>query len=150
MHFNILPCALVTSTDWQLHSHNFQLGCIKKPFIRISQVQPTCQLVPVLWTSFCCKSFCSATLPLCTSWAWAYKIAAHYHGCQQFFVCCTSFYLFDYTGFFLEFTCNSNYIATNKVHYRAKQILTQKFDSPGFQIEHQLNWKVHTFSQGIQ
>ena len=52
----------------------------------------------------------------------------------------------------LGFACNSNYIATksNKVRSCAKQILTQKFDSPGFQIEHQLNWKVDTSSRGIQ
>ena len=35
-------------------------------------------------------------------------------------------------------------------HSSAKQILTQKFESPGFQIEHQLNWKIDAYSRGIQ
>ena len=32
----------------------------------------------------------------------------------------------------------------------AKQIFTEKFESPGFQIEHQINWKVDASSRGIQ
>ena len=32
----------------------------------------------------------------------------------------------------------------------AKQIFTQKFESLGFQIEHQINWKVDASSRGIQ
>ena len=32
----------------------------------------------------------------------------------------------------------------------AKQIFTQKFESPGFQIEHQINWKADAFSRAIQ
>ena len=32
----------------------------------------------------------------------------------------------------------------------AKQIFTQKFESPGFQIEHKMNWKVDASSRGIQ
>ena len=32
----------------------------------------------------------------------------------------------------------------------AKQIFTQKFESPGFQIEHQINWKADAFSHAIQ
>ena len=32
----------------------------------------------------------------------------------------------------------------------AKQIFTQKFESPGFQIEHKINWKVDASSRGIQ
>ena len=34
--------------------------------------------------------------------------------------------------------------------WSAKQIFTQKFESPGFQIEHQINRKVDTSSCGIQ
>ena len=32
----------------------------------------------------------------------------------------------------------------------AKQSFTQKFESPGFQIEHKINWKVDASSRGIQ
>ena len=32
----------------------------------------------------------------------------------------------------------------------AKQIFTQKFESPGLQIAHKINWKVDTSSRGIQ
>ena len=32
----------------------------------------------------------------------------------------------------------------------AKQIFTQKFESPSFQIEHKINWKVDASSCGIQ
>ena len=32
----------------------------------------------------------------------------------------------------------------------AKQIFTQKSESPGFQIEHQINWKVDATSCGIE
>ena len=32
----------------------------------------------------------------------------------------------------------------------AKQIFTQKFDLPDFQIEHKINWKVDASSHGIQ
>ena len=31
-----------------------------------------------------------------------------------------------------------------------KRISTQKFESPGFQIEHKINWKVDAPSRGIQ
>ena len=31
----------------------------------------------------------------------------------------------------------------------AEQIFTQKFESPGFPIEYQKNWKVNAFSRGI-
>ena len=31
-----------------------------------------------------------------------------------------------------------------------KQIFTQKFESPGLQIEYQTNWKVNASSRGIQ
>ena len=34
--------------------------------------------------------------------------------------------------------------------WSAKQIFTQKFESPGFQIEHKINWKVDASSRGIQ
>ena len=33
---------------------------------------------------------------------------------------------------------------------RAKQIFTLKFESPGFQIEQKINWKVDASSRGIQ
>ena len=32
----------------------------------------------------------------------------------------------------------------------AKQIFTQKFESPAFQIERKINWKVDASSRGIQ
>ena len=32
----------------------------------------------------------------------------------------------------------------------AKQIFTQKFESPGFQIKNQINWKADAFSRAIQ
>ena len=32
----------------------------------------------------------------------------------------------------------------------AKPIFTQKLESPGFQIEHQMNWKVDASSRGVQ
>ena len=34
--------------------------------------------------------------------------------------------------------------------FSAKQISTQKFESPGFQIEHKINWKVDSSFRGIQ
>ena len=35
-------------------------------------------------------------------------------------------------------------------HSSAKQIFTQKFELPSFQIEYQTNWKVNASSCGIQ
>ena len=57
--------------------------------------------------------------------------------------------LSDLVGFAL--TVATRYEKETRVdRSSAKPIFTQKLESPGFQIKHQINWKVDASSRGIQ
>ena len=58
--------------------------------------------------------------------------------------------LSDLVGFALTLTTRFEKESRVESHFRLLQIFTQKFESPGFQIEHKKNWKVDASSRGIQ